>query len=217
MDWFVASALAQQGRMNGFVSAVQDPMLTGYAAGSPTAVGIVGTQALLSALEQMTYVPDSVRDGFVAQWADPKTIDPVLLVRRVLGTPVSWRGVWRQTSPVRMPSLRPRFSDEVACLVGDDSPGGRARARLLELAVDARAHGAARRRATYRAWADRPVWAHSVLGTPPWAPAEGQRVIDELRDAIVAELATAPADQGLVSPAPAIFRSRAASCSSIDL
>jgi hypothetical protein len=39
VDWFVSAALAREGRMNGYLSAVQDPVLTGYAsATTPEAV-----------------------------------------------------------------------------------------------------------------------------------------------------------------------------------
>ena len=93
-DWFTASVLAQQGRMNGFLCAVQDASLSGYAAGVPAAVGAAGVASLSSAIDQMTFVPDSVRDAFESQWSDPDVVDPVLLVRRVLETPVSWRGTW---------------------------------------------------------------------------------------------------------------------------
>jgi hypothetical protein len=205
-DWFVATALAQHGRSNGYLSAAQDAMLTGYAAGSPTAVGAVGTRALTSALEQMTYLPDSVRDGFIEQWADPTSTDPVLLVRRVQQTPVKWYGVWPQPSLLPSVSLESRASDELACIIGSDSPEARARVRLLNLAIDSRARGAATRRARARPFSERPAWAHSLLGTPPWSPAEGERVAGLLRANIIAQLATEPADQGLVAAAPAIFR-----------
>src|SRR5689334_2964814 len=81
-DWFVATALAQQGRSNAFLSAVEAGTLTGYAAGVPAGLGLAGAQSLASALDEMTFVPDSVRDRFVSQWADPQTMDPVLVVRR---------------------------------------------------------------------------------------------------------------------------------------
>lgn len=210
-DWLVATALAQHGRSNGYLSAAQDPMLTGYAAGSPTAVGAVGTRALTSALEQMTYLPDSIRDGFIEQWADPTWTDPVLLVRRVLETPVSWRGVWRQPALLRLVSLDAHASDELACIIGSASPEARARVRLLKLAIDARARGAAFRRARARPVSERPAWAHSLLGTPLWSPAEGERVVGVLRANLITELATTPADQGLLAAAPAMFRS-AGSC-----
>ena len=70
-DWFVASVLAQQGIMNGFLSAIGDGSLAGYAAGAPTAVGSSATTSLVSAIEAMAYVPDSIRSSFEATWADP--------------------------------------------------------------------------------------------------------------------------------------------------
>ena len=206
-DWFVATALAQHGRSNGYLSAAQDAMLTGYAAGSPTAVGAVGTRALTSALEQMTYLPDSIREGFIEQWADPTSTDPVLLVRRVQETPVVWRGVWRQPSLLPSPSLESHASDDLACIIGSDSPEARARVRLLNLAIDSRARGAAIRRARARPPSERPGWAHSLLGTPPWLPAEGERVVNVLRANLITVLASTPADQGLVAAAPEMFRS----------
>jgi hypothetical protein len=155
----------------------------------------------------MTYLPDSVHKDFVSQWADPATADPVLLVRRVLEAPVSWRAVWYRPTRLSAPTLGVRAGDPLACLVSTDSPTARARVRLLNLAADARAHGVAIRRAHFRNGGPAPAWASSVLGTPPWLPAEGQRVIAELRAALIAELVNSSADQGLLSSAPAIFRS----------
>ncbi|HEY5061597.1 MAG TPA: hypothetical protein VII52_08690, partial [Gemmatimonadaceae bacterium] len=97
-DWFVASALAQQGITNGFLSAIEDASLGGYAAGPPSAIGVAGAHALTSAIEEMTYLPDSVSAAFEAQWSDPLVIDPSLVVRRALETPVSWRGLWQPRS-----------------------------------------------------------------------------------------------------------------------
>lgn len=215
-DWFVASALAQQGRTNGFLSAVQDAMLTGYAAGQPSAVGAVGTASLVSALEQMTYVPDSVRSDYVSQWADASSVDPVLLVRRVLDTPVSWRLAWQPHTALSLPALSATTPETPACVAHADSPEGNARAKLLNLAVDAHARGIAERRARYRLAHGNSTWAHSVLREPPWSSDEGDRLVHLLRGELLGELSTAPADQGLVSGVPAIFRSSAASCSSIE-
>jgi hypothetical protein len=129
-------------------------------------------------------------------------------VRRVLETPVSWRGIWRQSGLLASVSLASPAKDELSCIIGADSPEARARVRLLNLAIDARARGAATRRARARATLDRPAWAHGLLGSPPWSPAEGERVVAVLRANLIDALATTPADQGLVAAAPAIFRAR---------
>jgi hypothetical protein len=210
-DWFIASALAAQGRMNGFLSAIEDDMLAGYAAGQPVAIGIAGATSLTSTLDQMTFLPDSVRDPFESQWSDASVVDPVLLVRRVLETPVSWRAVWQAQSGsgALLPALQPSI-----CL-NTDSPETQARERLLMLAVDARARGIAARRARFRPANLRADWANSVLGEVPWSREEGERLIDGIRAAILEQLATTLPSQGLVPAVPAIFASSAASCSTI--
>ncbi|MDB4876377.1 MAG: hypothetical protein JWM41_2823 [Gemmatimonadetes bacterium] len=215
-DWFVASSLAQQGRTNGFLSAIEDASLGGYAAGPPTAIGVAGAGALTSAIEAMTYLPDSTRAAFESQWSDPRVVDPTLLVRRALETPVSWRAAWQLRGGAAGAAGSLAGAPAQLC-VSDDSPASRARERLLMTAVDARARGMALRRARYRpaAWT-RPEWASSVLGLAPWAPDEGLRLIDGLRAAIVSELTSALPDQGVVPAVPVIFRSNAASCSSIS-
>lgn len=208
-DWFVASALAQQGRMNGFLSAIEDGWFAGYAAGPPTAIGSAATESLVSAIEEMTYVPDSVRLGFESQWSDPQVVDPLLLVRRALETPVVRRaaGAW-QVGSAAVAMLPP-----AQLCTSDRSPQSRARESLLMMTIDARARGMAMRRARYRPVGARLSWANSVLGAVPFSPDEGEHVVDGLRSAIIAELTTAVPDQGVVPAVPAIFRSSAASCS----
>jgi hypothetical protein len=210
-DWFVASALAAQGRMNGFLSAIEDDMLAGYAAGQPVAIGVAGATSLTSTLDQMTYLPDSVRDPFESQWSNANVVDPVLLVRRVLETPIPWRALWQSAAGAG--SLLPPLESSV-CL-SDDSPETRARDRLLMLAVDARARGVAARRARFRPASLRADWANSVLHTAPWSPDAGERMVDALRTAILEQVAASLPNQGLVPAVPVIFASNAASCASI--
>jgi hypothetical protein len=146
----------------------------------------------------MTYVPDSVSARFASQWADPRVIDPLLLVRRVLETPVS----------LRASALRPAAgaasllaTTRPSVCVADQSDEMFARRNLVLLAIEARARGAVARRARYR-----PLMA---------SPEEGDRVRDAIRSSIIAELTTAMPDQGIVPLVPASFRSSTASCSSV--
>ncbi len=210
-DWFVASALAQQGRMNGFLSAIGDGSIAGYAAGAPTAIGSAATASLVSAINTIAYVPDSIRVAFEAEWSDPRNIDPVLLVRRALETPVSWRAAsqWGMSVDSLLPS------SSVQLCMSDDSPELRARKNLLMLTIDARARGMALRRARFRPLTGRSAWANSVLGVVPWSPTGGDRVVEGLRAAIVSALTTALPGQGVLPVIPAIFRSSAVNCSSI--
>jgi len=211
-DWFTASVLAQQGRMNGFLTAVQDASFSGYAAGVPSAVGAAGVASLSAAIDQMTFVPDSVRDAFVSQWADPEVADPVLLVRRVLETPVSWRGTWHRNPPII--STLPAPKAEVC--VAESSDEAKARESLLALAVDVRARTAAWRRARYRPNSLQPETANGVLGIAPWTTESGERVVEALRSAIVADLSANVSNQGLLPVVPAIFRSNASSCAAVS-
>jgi hypothetical protein len=207
-DWFVASALALHGRSNGFLTAVQDAMLPGYAAGPPVAVGAAGATSLLSAIEQMTYIPDSLRASFEASWADAGVVDPVVMVRRVLETPVSWRGVTARVGHalVALPAAAP-----TACLP-TRTPEARAREGLLMLAVDARARGAAIRRARFYAPSSRADWARALLGIPPWRGDLDEGLLEGLRASVVAELASQSSAQGVVPLVPAAFRASAESC-----
>ena len=218
VDWFVASTLARQGRSNGFLTAVQDPMLPGYAAGAPAAVGSAGAQSLLGALEQMTFVPDSARDAFESSWSDPAVVDPTLMVRRVLDAPVSWRVVWQQLGGRSMNGRADASllggGVPLVCSTGT-STEAQARDRLLALAVDARARGTAIRRAKYYPSTMRREWTRGVLETPPWRTEVGDSVVAALRVAVASELSNAMWAQGVVPVVPAIFRSSSANCSNI--
>jgi hypothetical protein len=198
-DWFVASVLAQQGRMNGFLSVISDGLLTGYAAGAPTAMGAAGAASLVSAIAEMTYLPDSITAGFMSQWSDSHVVDPMLIVRRVLDTQIPrvtgrFNPIWTSlatTSPT-------------VC-AASNTPAYKLRQNLLMLTVDARAAGAALRRAHFRAGPMRTDFANSVLGVPPWSGAEAQRFRDAVRASILIELSSATADQGLIPMVPATF------------
>lgn len=199
-DWFVASVLAQQGRMNGYLTVISDGALAGYAAGLPTAMGTAGASALVSAIGTMTHLPDSIRRPFEAQWADPRRIDPTLLVRRVLETPLSARaGAPKSTTPTWLSTVAP-----VACSI-DDSPETKAREKLLMLAVDARAEGVTARRARYRPSSMKPDWVKSVLGVAPWSRETAEWLKDQVRAAILSELSSTMGDQGLVPLVPEPF------------
>jgi hypothetical protein len=208
-DWFVASSLALHGRSNGFLTAVEDATLSGYAAGAPTAVGASGVTSLLTALEQMTYLPDTSRAAFASLWSDPEVIDPVVMVRRAVQSPMPWRIVWASSSPAA------KLPPAPSC-AGSDSPQASARERLLMLALDARARGIAAHRARFR-WFGAPAgWANGLFGVAPWSPDQGERVVAALRSALASEVAGSLADQGVVPSLPAIFRSSTASCASMS-
>jgi hypothetical protein len=196
-DWFIATVLAQQGRSNGFLSAAEDGLLTGYAAGVPAALGSAGTESLLSAISEMTYLPDSIRDGFEAQWSEPQNVDPSLLVRRVMETPLQLhRGLPPQNFAAGIMA-----TTHVDACVADRSGAIKARQHLMMLAIDARARGIAAH------WTRR----RSLTGRQD----DRDRLREAIRSALVAELGSALSNQGFVPLVPGIFRSGAAICSNI--
>jgi len=203
--------LALQGRSNGFLSAVEDPLLAGYAAGAPAAVGTVGVTSLLDALDQMTYVSDTARAAFEAVWGNSETLDPTILVRRVLETPVGWRLMWGRPNRATLPaSVQPAL-----CAPGN-SAEAKARRRLLALTVDARARGALMRRAKFYPSSMRYDWVNSVVGAAPWGRDLGDALEASLRMSVFNDLSMSLGAQGVVPLVPAIFRSSDASCSAID-
>ncbi len=86
---------------------------------------------------------------------------------------------------------------------------------MLALAIDARARGAAMRRARYAPIGMRTEWTKALLATPPWRTDVGDSVVAALRVAVVTELSNASWAQGVVPVVPATFRSSIASCSTI--
>jgi hypothetical protein len=207
VDWFTASSLAMLGRSNGFLSAVQDASLPGYAAGSPTAIGTAGAASLISAIDQMTYISDSIQSAFEGSWADASAIDPVLVVRRVLSTPVP-RAAFRRAGGLAavLPPLRPSL-----CM-SERSDEARARERVALLAVEARARGVVERRARYRFPGARTDWANGLLGVAPWNHDGADALVASVEWAIVRELREIASDQGVIDAVPAAFQSGEPGC-----
>jgi hypothetical protein len=214
VDWLVAVSLAGEGRSDGYLSAVQDAALTGYTTVSPVAMIFGAARPLVDAVEEMTYLPESVRDGFLAQWADARSVDPYLLVRHVLSLPLARRRI----------ALNPSFFDDdplsltsrgaAICPDRDAlAPELRTRQELLDLALDARALGIARMRARWFSTDARPAWASSVLGAAPWSPAVGERAVRRIRAVLVGQLDAARGGDQLRFATPSIFRPSSSSCS----
>src|SRR5439155_350182 len=64
VDWFVAQALARQGISDGFLSAVQDELLTGHVVHPERLQGSARSRSLLTALVEMTSVSEFVREEY---------------------------------------------------------------------------------------------------------------------------------------------------------
>jgi hypothetical protein len=169
VDWFVAQALAREGISNGFLSAVQDELLTGHVVHPERLRGPGRSFALITALEGMTPIAPSARAA-----VEPSS---QTLLRWALAAPVE-RVVAAQI-------LRGTRQLTLPC-VGEHA----GRASLVRLAAESRAVGWVRQRASWIDASQRPGWAHSALGNAPWSEDASRDRVAALRDHILLQLST---------------------------
>jgi hypothetical protein len=215
VDWFVSAVLARDGRMNGYLSAVQDGVLTGYGAVAAPEVARDGAQAMMRALDEMTLVAPATRTWFVETHGRGRMTPLPELTRRVLDVPLSAadrRIAQGPKSPMDLVAPAGDASARALIALGggcrDVGLGDRLvqqRAQVLVEAADARARGLLARRAHFAATAERAPWqARALLGNA-WTPAYASRVQTELRDAILRRAVIAAAPRGaaaVVAAAP---------------
>lgn len=84
MDWFVAVALARDGRMNGYLSSVQDDVLTGYGTVRPPDVTGGAGQALVALLDEVAPVYPETRRWFIGSYGRARAPTAQDLTRRVV-------------------------------------------------------------------------------------------------------------------------------------
>lgn len=83
-DWFIASALAREGRTGGYLSSYQDPALTGYGSTRGPDIGGGAVPALLSILDAIAPVADETRTWARADLGPTRTLNPSELASAVL-------------------------------------------------------------------------------------------------------------------------------------
>lgn len=199
MDWFVADALAGSGRTNGYLTAIEDPLLAGFATNTGDAASLDAATALVRSLAEMTYVPDSVGAAYVARWEALDRLDPSTIFLRVMDAPIITRRGGRPPfgfAPWAMLDIAAGALCRVEAL-----RKGSAQDRLLAMTIDARAKGIVVRRARLTAEGNRPAWARAILGEPMWNP----RNADDLMRRTTAAVAEGAARAGLFALAPAPF------------
>ncbi|HEU5209973.1 MAG TPA: hypothetical protein VFU06_11335 [Longimicrobiales bacterium] len=84
IDWFVAVALAENGRSNGYLSSVQDDILTGYGTVRPPDVSGSAGDALMTILDEVAPVYPRTRQWFMRTYGTARALTPYDLVRHVL-------------------------------------------------------------------------------------------------------------------------------------
>lgn len=196
VDWFVASALAHQGRLNGYLSSVQDEMLTGYASATPPRPGTSNADATLEALREITQVEPSLLTWYEATYGSGRRLGISDAVRRVLVAPVprvdvrgtGLEGVNAFSRTSRMLQASPETGAGWSCLLDSPSLRGRDAAALREamfLAADARARGLVRRWGEYSRSRSDASWLFRALGGAPWDPAIADSLVREVRDGVL--------------------------------
>jgi hypothetical protein len=88
VDWFTAVALAREGRMNGYLSSVQDDLLTGYGTVNPPDVTGAAGQALMALLDEVAPVYPETRRWFLQSYGQLRSPTAFDLARRILEAPL---------------------------------------------------------------------------------------------------------------------------------
>ncbi|HEX6938227.1 MAG TPA: hypothetical protein VF158_02355 [Longimicrobiales bacterium] len=84
LDWFVVVALARQGRMNGYLSPVQDDLLTGYGTVLPPDITGAAGLALVRILDEVAPVYPTTREAFLRGYGPFRALTAYDLVRQVV-------------------------------------------------------------------------------------------------------------------------------------
>ena len=84
MDWFIAASLAAKGRVDGYLSSVQDDMLTGYGSVRPPDISGHAGNLLVSILDDVAPLYPETREWFVKHYGRARSLTPYDLMRRVL-------------------------------------------------------------------------------------------------------------------------------------
>src|SRR5690606_34142804 len=84
IDWFVAVSLAAEGRINGYLTSVQDDILTGYGTVRPPDITGTAGRALVNILDEVAPLYPATREWFLKSYGPQRSLTPYDLVRRVL-------------------------------------------------------------------------------------------------------------------------------------
>ena len=188
IDWFVAAALSRQGRMNGYLSSVQDELLTGYGTVRPPELSGTAGDALIRILDVVAPVYPDTRSWFLTHYGTGRGLRSYDLARRVLEAelpearnepfaPERWalreRSAFASVTGARDAGLR--AVDDWTCR----APGGAydeqleaARRRIVLEAANARARGVALNRVRQLGDEDAGRWLVRELYGAPFATSE---------------------------------------------
>jgi hypothetical protein len=219
-DWFVAASLADQGRSNGHLSAVQDEVLAGRVGAVAPRRGTAAT-ALVDLIEQMTQIAAPARHAFLERYAGGRSLTAWEAVRGVLDVDAPEPGDVDVAMRSPLPFTEGPGGDSEASFAGGwcaaaearEPPGGRWVWIAARAAADARARGVVARWATRPVRADSPAWRRA-LGGAPWDPELRTRVTERVCDVMLGRWAASAApqlfaaDDGAAAARPAATRAQ---------
>ncbi|HSJ26328.1 MAG TPA: hypothetical protein VK929_16735 [Longimicrobiales bacterium] len=84
VDWFVAASLASQGRMNGYLSSVQDDVLTGYGTVRPPDITGRAGDAIINIFDDVAPLYPETRDWFLRSYGTGRDMTAFDLLRTIL-------------------------------------------------------------------------------------------------------------------------------------
>jgi hypothetical protein len=181
VDFLVTAALAERGRTDGYLSSVQDELLTGYGTVRAPELTGIAADALVTSLDQIAPVVPDTRDWFLRNYGSGRTLRSYDLVRRVIETELPRsagvapaaiapdRAVFERIAHAR--SLGDRAIDQWTCRMPDGAAGNaleEARRTVVREAAIARAKGYAIRRARALLGQDAGRWVAGQLNGAPW-------------------------------------------------
>ena len=216
VDWYVATALALDGRSNGFLTAVEDATLLGLRGRRAVGRRVGGRRVARQrvAADDLSPRHDSRRVRVAVGQSERRRSGGG---RAAHACRRRFPGVVRGR-PRRAPARRHR--SRIRCRRSRRARARPATHRKRSLVSVCSCWRSTRALAAWRCAARaivcadvRPEWANGLLGVAPWSPDDGERVVSALRSAIAADVTTALSDQGVVPFVPAIFRSNSANCS----
>ncbi len=192
VDWLVAQALAQRGIMNGYLSAVQDEWLTGYASATPPRRDVSEPDGTMAALHEIADVSVNAVSWYDRAYGSERRASLAEVVRRTLVAPLP--RLEGPAGPFQLSNSSSRLlrqgvsgRDGWTCQLSAPSLQGPDRAvtrRAMEVAATTRAHGVVAR---WAAWSEGASASPRIraLGSAPWDPAARQAAEVEVRDALL--------------------------------
>jgi hypothetical protein len=83
VDWYVAVALAGQGRSNGYLTAIQDGVLTGHGTARPPDIAGRAGDAIIGILDQVAPLYPETRDAFLRRYGSGRSLGAYDLLRSI--------------------------------------------------------------------------------------------------------------------------------------